>query len=137
MRNACALVGVVVVLALSCWGCDSGSQSVLDQADKVLGADDFGSTVAVAVGELIDIALQANPTTGYQWRCQWEPQEALELVDAPYIPTQPVMTGSGGVQHFLLRALQPGVVTVTLQYGRWWEGGELEEPQTVTLNVGG
>ena len=134
MRKLALCCGVLAGLAFCVGGCGGGN-AALPAATLTVHQGDLGSAVALHVGESVDIALDANATTGFQWHCKWTPETGLELVGDEYVPDQPIIPGSGGVQHFVLRATQAGTVTVTLQYGRWWPGGEVEDPQTLTVNV--
>ena len=136
MRSLMLCVGVVAGLAGCLSGCGGGSgKGALPTATITIHEGDLGGAVALHVGETVDIALEANATTGYEWHCAWAPEAGLELVSDQYVVDQPAIPGSGGVQHFVLRAAQVSTVTATLQYGRWWPGGEISDPQTLTVNV--
>lgn len=87
------------------------------------------------MGETLDLQLPENPSTGYSWHISWDPADALELVGDTYTPDQPVLAGSGGVRSFVLRVAQAGDATITVQYGRWWEGGERMDPQTTPIAI--
>jgi inhibitor of cysteine peptidase len=129
------LVGTLAIMAVGC-----GATSEPSQPTRVtLTNSDFGRTATVAVGESFTIALEENPTTGFSWRCSWEPTARLELTSDTYTPapTPVPIVGSGGTRCFTFKALTAGDVTLTLQYGRWWEGGEKENPQTITIHVTG
>jgi predicted secreted protein len=67
-------------------------------------------------------ALEENGSTGFSWQISWTPEAELELVSDDYIPDQPMIPGSGGTRHFVLKPLQAGQVVVRVQYGRWWPG---------------
>jgi len=43
--------------------------------------------------------------------------------------------GSGATQHIRFVAQQTGTVTITLQHGRWWQGGERDAPVKLTVEV--
>ena len=45
------------------------------------------------------------------------------------------LIGAGGTRHYLLLVNAPGKTEVTLQYGRWWNGGEREEPKSFTIET--
>jgi inhibitor of cysteine peptidase len=137
MKKLLMLVAVGLVLALA-GGCSGSSSTVLPSPVSLTSAD-FGHAVTVAAGESFTITLDANPTTGYSWHCTWVPTARLSLTADTYTPT-PVpdgVVGSGGTQTYTLKALTAGDATVTLQYGRWWEGGDKQDPQTITVHVTG
>lgn len=127
------LAGALLVLALGC----GGHSSAAPTTRVTLTDSDFGHAATVAAGEAFTVALDENPTTGYSWHCSWDPTSRLELTADTYTPdpAPPGMVGSGGTRTFTLKALTAGDVTITLQYGRWWEGGEKVDPQTITVHV--
>lgn len=105
------------------------------RADHVVTKDQMGQTLKATVGDLVDITLSANATTGYSWRCTVTPAANASMVRAVYATDAAPqgMVGVGGTQHFLLRADKPGETKVTVQYGRWWEGGDRNEPLSFTI----
>lgn len=127
------LAGTLLNLALGC----GGRSSAAPPTRVTLTDSDFGHVVTVAVGEAFTVALDENPTTGYSWRCTWDPTARLELASDTYTPDPAPhgMVGSGGTRYFALKALTSGDVIISLQYGRWWEGGEKQAPQTITVHV--
>lgn len=96
---------------------------------------DFGTTKTVPVHQPIILELRENPTTGFTWHQSWAPEAALRLAQDNYLPDRPQLAGSGGTRQFVYEALAAGQVTITVQYGRWWDGGERQDPQTITLDI--
>ena len=134
MRRLALCVGAFVGLTLGLAGCGGGN-ATLPAATVTVYQASLNTAIALHVGETVRIVLNANPSTGYQWHCDWAPETGLLMVDNEFYPSQPTDPGAGGVEHFFMRAAQPGTATVTLQYGRWWPGGELQDPKTLTVNV--
>lgn len=122
------VIAIAVVLLGACGKPKPAAEIAATQAS-------LGGTVDLHVGQTLVLKLDENPTTGYQWRCTWAPEAALKLVDSSYQQPGPAVPGAGGVHTFWLRGLQSGEATVTLQYGRWWEGGERQAPQKLTVRV--
>lgn len=127
---------LLALLLMAClilgFGCSSHNEST---SDLMLDETDFDKSFPLRVGQTVDLALNENASTGYSWHYSWQPQAALELTSNYSVPNRPQLEGSGGVHHLVLRALQPQTVVITVQYGRWWEGGERDEPHTLTLTV--
>jgi inhibitor of cysteine peptidase len=80
------------------------------------------NTVLVHVNENFHIALDSNPTTGYQWQlAKVSDQNILQLVETEYKASESRLVGAGGKQILTFRALKEGKATVTLEYARSWE----------------
>jgi len=126
---------VVVVLAclLSLVSCKHGGPRPV--ADHTLSDADLPKTVEARVGETIDLALASNASTGYSWHCDWAPKAGLTKVGEGYERGASDAPGSGGTQHYVFKAAQAGKVVITVQYGRWWQGGDREPAKQVTVNI--
>jgi len=78
--------------------------------------------VAVEVGDLLSVELEANPGgAGYSWSLEPPLGALLEVVESQFVQTSGA-TGSGGIQRLTLRALAVGGARVQLKYWRPWEG---------------
>lgn len=101
---------VVVIMALTACGDDSGSTVVLDAADS-------GSDVALDVGDQIDVQLEANPTTGYSWELGPLP-DGLELVSSDFEEPGGSLVGAAGTQVFVFDVVGPGDGILRFEYVR-------------------
>ena len=73
--------------------------------------------ITATAGETFDIVLPSNPSTGYHWEILPELDETIvEFVAQNYIAEQPVAPGSGGMDVWTFRAVNPGNTTVVLGY---------------------
>lgn len=59
------------------------------------------------VGDIIEISIPSNPTTGYSCLLSNMP-DCVYFVESSYIPDQPVITGSGGTSKFKFVAVKKG-----------------------------
>ena len=75
--------------------------------------------ITVRVGEEFVIALEGNPTTGYQWEAHYD-TSMLQLVDRAFSAYGPGI-GSGGIERFRFKALIAGDTQLELIYKRAWE----------------
>lgn len=128
---AVLVLGVAWMLALA----SCVRRPARPSADHSISDTDLPATVAAHVGETIEVDLASNASTGYSWRCAWTPKAALTQVGEGSQGGDSIKPGSGGTTIFTFKAAQPGRAVITLQYGRWWKGGDREKPQTVTVNV--
>lgn len=89
------------------------------------------------VGQSFSIALKANPTTGYQWRCICTPEDLVTTTNAftRNAAQQPEMVGVGGTETFTITAAKPGTAHCTLEYGRAWDPESFENTQKYTLKI--
>lgn len=102
-----------------------------------LTADDEGTTVHLEVGEPIDVALKANPTTGFGWTVAAESTRCLRLVGEPgFVPLSDLI-GAGGVTSLEFEAVEPGEGDLVLVYRRPWEEAPPLDRFTVKVVVSG
>ncbi|MEL1263507.1 protease inhibitor I42 family protein [Pseudoxanthomonas putridarboris] len=92
--------------------------------DGIVRPDGSGP-VTLKVGQVLEIALTSNASTGYQWQVVSDGAPALARTTGPATPppldTQPPMPGAPGIARWWFRAERPGEVTVKLEYRRPWE----------------
>ena len=104
-----------------------------------LTGEDDGTSVQLALGGTLIIALTSNPSTGFSWAVTPPEPVGLELEGEPaYVPpgsTTPVV-GAAGTEVFTFNATGAGETTLTLTYARGFEPGAAgEETFTVTVEV--
>jgi inhibitor of cysteine peptidase len=110
-----SMLGMMLVLAVFLVaGCAGGT--------KVSTYTDPAQTINAGVNQEFMIALDSNPTTGYNWE---EKHDAamLSLVESKYEPDKKAagLVGAGGTQYFQFKALKTGSTEITLTYKRSWE----------------
>jgi len=108
-----------------------------DAPTYTLDEEDDGSTLTVEVGDIIDVVLEGNPTTGYGWTVDLSAEDAaiLEQVGEPtYVPDSELI-GAGGTFTFRFRALAVGEATLVLNYARPWESVPPLKTFSVTVAV--
>ena len=77
---------------------------------------DNGSTAPAKLGDLIDLRLEENPTTGYQW--QMQASAGLTPISSEFEgPTEsPAPIGAGGVHVWSYQVQQAGTQTLEGKY---------------------
>ncbi|MDD5692074.1 MAG: protease inhibitor I42 family protein [Candidatus Omnitrophica bacterium] len=79
-------------------------------------------TIEVQAGRNFMITLEANATTGYQWQFAKPLDEsAFQLISSEYLADKTGLTGSGGKQVWVFKALNAGGSGIAFQYVRPWE----------------
>jgi inhibitor of cysteine peptidase len=106
MRGAIALL-VMSLLAVACGG---------DTSRKLTDADS-GSEVAVSVGDLIEVSLEENPSTGYRWEVV-SPPAMIELTDDDYLEPDTDAVGAPGTRELRFEATAEEAGILRLEYIR-------------------
>lgn len=129
MRKLRRLVTVIWATALTVAVLVSASELVC------LTEKDAGRTVALKTGDTLDVALAANPTTGYNWCVMEMNSSVLKQAGEPaFKQDSPGRIGSGGRMTFKFQALAVGQTAVKIVYKRPWEKKELPA-KTFDINV--
>ncbi len=128
--------GVVAVLAVAiigvlAAGCGSGEASGLVKADKSAA----GSTVAMKVGQTLEVALEGNPSTGYEWTVATPAGGILKQVGTTEFKAQSTLVGASGTYLFRFKAERKGEEELTFTYKRSWETTPQDEKLTITASV--
>lgn len=103
-------------------------------ANATYTADVNTTALTMAIGETVSVSLAANPTTGYEWNVT--NTSGLAIINETYvIDAHPEgMVGVGGVQEWILEAVEAGNQTFSAVYMRSFEEPTGEE-DTYTLDV--
>ncbi|NOZ29638.1 MAG: protease inhibitor I42 family protein [Chloroflexi bacterium] len=128
MRRGYWIVLIAVILAVT--SCAPGVVQVDARAD--------GTGVMLRPGQILEISLEANPTTGYQWQMAPEApvdEAVLKPLGDTYQPGgAPGVVGAGGRWIGRFQAVAPGETEIQLVYVRPWEK-EGEPAETFSLRV--
>ena len=88
----------------------------------------------VKAGETFDLVVPANSSTGYHWNIIPEQDtNIVEFVAEDYLAEEPVMPGSGGMDVWTFRALDPGETKIVL--GHYPPSNDTKPDETVTFLV--
>jgi len=112
-----AMTSILAVGLLA--GCAGGIETYTD-ADKTISAN---------INQEFVIALDSNPTTGYNWEESYD-ETMLKLVESKYElgkQAKEGAVGAGGTQYFRFQALKTGKTEITLTYKRSWETESAEQ----------
>jgi inhibitor of cysteine peptidase len=123
------------LLAVSCGDDDESTPSFPNEVQ--LTETDADSTVRLAQGGQLIVALASNPTTGFSWSVGEASDATLVLQGEPqYAPagsTTPVV-GAGGTEIFTFRAEGSGSAKLVLVYRRPFEPSAAPE-RTFSVTV--
>ena len=83
------------------------------------------STITASVDEPFAIALEGNPTTGYEWLLHFD-EDKVQVIDQKYQSGSKAI-GASATSVFTLRPLKSGEVSIRAEYKRSWESKAIEE----------
>ena len=107
---------VLFCLVLLLPGCFAANPIQLYQIDS-------GRTINMAPGSVLEIVLDSNPTTGYQWKALPWHTAVIEQVGKPAYKPRSEAIGSGGELTFHFKALSKGQTQLEFIYHRSFEKG--------------
>jgi inhibitor of cysteine peptidase len=123
------IVATVLVLA----ACGGGEPGAVE-----LTAADSGTTVTLEAGQQVEISLESNASTGFQWNLAGEPDAAvLELVSSTYVEpeTSDDVVGAPGTEIWTFEAVGTGTTSVELAYFRPFEPETVGGTFSLTVDV--
>ena len=96
---------------------------------------DSEQVINTTVNQEFTIALDSNPTTGYNWEASYD-ENMLSLEKEEYNPDTkaPGLVGAGGTQYYQFQALKVGETEITVTYKRPWEPG-YDEQKVFTVDI--
>jgi len=85
--------------------------------------EDSGTTVEMKNGHHLDVVLDANPTTGYEWKIMNMDTTILALIVTEYQPDEapPGLLGAGGKSTFHFKSENSGETLLKIIYHRSFE----------------
>lgn len=112
-------------------GSASANQAGVGAVDKTLTKSANGSKQTLRVGDVLNLVLDSNPSTGYSWQVTQNDEKVLLQLGEPQfsLGNQTPMPGAGGTETFQFKAVGKGQTTLTLVYVRPWEKTVTPTPQ--------
>ncbi|MBQ9551766.1 MAG: protease inhibitor I42 family protein [Clostridia bacterium] len=102
-----------IMLVCSFLGIKIGGGKV--EVPKEMISYDSGRTTAI-------IALESNPSTGYNWEYELSDSAVIKVTDDQFIAGNRELVGTPGTRMVSFKGLTAGTATVTFRYLRSWEG---------------
>lgn len=91
------------------------------QGEMILSEKNAGKTVALNAGEIFQVVLPGNPTTGYNWEMASGKIAILRQIGEREFKRDSELIGSGGKFVFTFEAAAQGQAIIRLIYHRPWE----------------
>jgi inhibitor of cysteine peptidase len=134
------LVLIAIILLTSCATSTPAPTPTLPPTAEIQNilpeTTDHTQLITVKAGETFDLVVPSNSSTGYRWDILPELDvNIVEFVAQDYIPEQPIMPGSGGVDVWTFRAVNPGDTTIVLGYYPPSNATDPDEKVTFSIHV--
>lgn len=100
---------------------------IADEADN-------GQAVTMAVGDMLQVMLDENQTTGYLWSIVTNDESVLALSEEPAYEVESDADGAGGRRTFLFQAVAPGTSVLRMVNAMQQETA-VEPAETFELTV--
>jgi predicted secreted protein len=129
MKPVFVLVGAMLALLICAPACSPDT----DVVPLEVSCSDFmklshiSRQLEVAAGGTITLNLCSNPSTGFQWSKDAGISNGIVIqqLDHKFLePGAENKVGVAGSESWTFKALKQGAATISLEYGRPWEGGE-------------
>jgi inhibitor of cysteine peptidase len=91
----------------------------MDSSMKV-GENDDGKVIELMVGQILEVELRENPSTGFRWELSAIGPELKKLPKEKYLPDSKAI-GAGGRRTMEFEALRTGSAKILLEERRPWE----------------
>ncbi len=111
LKSLQLFVCFIIFAAIAACGAQGSDSVTLTQKDA-------GTTVHVKQGTNVNIALEGNPTTGYNWEVAPGGSGVLEQQGEPTFKPENSALGSGGMVTLQFKASQAGTINLKLIYHR-------------------
>jgi predicted secreted protein len=124
-----AMVAMVVFIG----ACGGGGGDDGGPSGELRSVTDPATPVEAAVGDVVEIVLEANATTGFSWELAAQPETAvIRYIGGDYEARdevvaeegeegdEPVVVGGAGVQRLRFQVVGAGAATVQLRYVQPW-----------------
>jgi inhibitor of cysteine peptidase len=109
----------LVAIALLVSSCNAGGSSSLTESNS-------GSEVRVDAGDVIEVMLEENPSTGYTWELSPVP-EMLQLTDDEYVAPETDRVGAPGTRQFRFATVSAGAGILRFEYIRPFDESPVAE----------
>jgi inhibitor of cysteine peptidase len=121
---------IVCMLAVPFAACGASEEA------RLVTEADNGTTVELGLGERLTVRLESNPTTGFSWQLEVEPNGAfLRSAGHEYVPPDDGLVGQGGIELWTFEGVAPGTTRIALVYLRPFDPSDVGANFEVEVRV--
>jgi len=112
---------LVLVLAVFLAACSSGDELVVTEVDST-------AELRVGAGDMIEVRLESNPSTGYSWGLSDMTSPGIaELESQSFVESEGDLVGAPGTDVFVFKAADSGAGILRLEYVRQFDDPPVPE----------
>jgi inhibitor of cysteine peptidase len=132
---AAVLLLMAALVAIASSGCGASAQA--DPGPLKLVEADSGKAYTVKAGDIIEVVIPGNMTTGFSWTAALADKDAgvLQVAGEPVYAIGSTLVGSGGTFTFTFKAVAKGKAVLKLVYARPWESAAPAKTFSATVTV--
>ena len=123
------IIAIISIITIVFAGC-SNSLSFELSYDELMEHKHVTWSTTVDVGDIFQITLGSNPTTGFTWPdiAQISDESIIKQTNHEFIaPDETAVVGISGKNAWTFKALKTGTTTVQMDYSQPWDGGDKSE----------
>jgi inhibitor of cysteine peptidase len=105
------------------------------RASEVVMADMRTFRLAMVMGQISEVRLPSNPSTGYRWALMEASTDLLNLLDHGFVAGRNDMVGAPGEERWTFQAVKIGSGELRFEYRRPWEPLDIAPAQRATYRV--
>jgi len=117
--TACGALAALALGLVACGSSDEGAGSTPSPKASTVTVEVStaaeAKTLSVHVGDIIDISLPGNPSTGYMWQAELDEDGVVETAGEPTFKAESDLDGASGVVTIPLKAVKAGGALVVLK----------------------
>lgn len=130
----CVMALLLATMVVGAIGGCAGQTTASGSEPVALYASDDGSQIELRKGHPLLIALEGNPSTGYNWQVEVLDQAVLNQVGEPEFEAESDLVGAPGTVTLRFQAVGAGETELKLVHQRGWEQ-DAEPLETFTVQV--
>ncbi len=140
LRRALRLTLLVASLSAPAWMATGCAPPILGSAERprasdVVMADMRTFRLALVMGQIGEVRLPSNPSTGYRWALVEASTDLLNLLDHGFVAGRTDMAGAPGEERWTFQAVKIGAGELRFEYRRPWEPLDIAPAQRASYRV--
>lgn len=105
------------------------------QSSDVVMADLRTFRLALVMGQIAEVRLPSNPSTGYRWALMEASTDLITLLDHGFVAGRTDMVGAPGEERWTFQAMRVGSGELRFEYRRPWEPLDVPPAQRASYRV--